>query len=42
MELTKEQIEVMIQTFEELIDIDNSSLFTEQWDLYNYLKDNKE
>jgi hypothetical protein len=41
MELTKEQIEVMIQTFEELIDIDNSSLFTEQWDLYNYLKDNK-
>jgi len=42
MELTKEQIEVMIETFEELIDIDNSSLFTKQWDLYNYLKDNKE
>ena len=42
MKINKEQVEVMIETLEELCEelSDNShgTLFTEQWDLLNYLK----
>ena len=42
MELSKEQIEIIIDTFEELIEElsfnNHGSLFLEQWELYKYLK----
>lgn len=45
MKLTKEQIEVIIETFEELLEElsenNHGSLVREQWEVYEYLKENK-
>lgn len=44
MKLNKEQIDILINTFEELDEElgfnNHSTLFTEQWELYNLLKEN--
>jgi hypothetical protein len=44
MKLNKEQIDILINTFEELneeLSFNNhGTLFTEQWELYNLLKEN--
>ena len=44
MKLNKEQIDILINTFEELNEElgfnNHSTLFTEQWELYNLLKEN--